>query len=358
MRKMAAILRLARHRWRTAIAHGVHSRRFDSEKSIPKSIGWLAMLAFGYASAATAQCDKACLEQIATQYRTAYLAHDVKRAPFAATVRFTENNIELHLPDGTWDTVTREVGPALTVSDPVTGNVGVFTSIMQNETPGFLGIRIKVQRGKIVEVEHIVATQRNISLAKLGDVAGFTRDPDFALPVTSEERMSRADLIKLANGYFSTLENNDGTIRGTRFSATASRVGNGVKFPDIQKTFEKGVFRFNDRVRDCDFFLVDEARGVVMARGSLDHKGRLDRYTLTDGTEVSSPYREPQSLVALEIFKIKKGEITGMETIYAQIPYYMHSPWTKRPERRASSITPPPAPPPASAPVPTNPPLE
>lgn len=321
--------------------------------------GVAAILAAGHACAATVQCDKACLEQIATQYRTAYLAHDVKRAPFAANVRFTENNIELHLPDGTWDTVTREVGPALTVSDAVTGNVGVFTSIMQNETPGFLGIRIKVQRRKIVEVEHIVATQRNISLAKLGDVESFTRDPDFALPVTSEERMSRAELIKLANGYFATLENNDGTIRGgARFSATALRFGNGVPFPDIQKSFEKGFFRFNDRVRDCDFFLVDEARGVVMARVSVDHKGRVDRYTLTDGTEGRSPYREPQTLVAFEAFKIKKGEITSMETIYAQTPYYMRSPWTKRPDTRAGGITPPPPPPPASEPAPTNPPLD
>ena len=68
-------------------------------------------------------CDKACLEGIAAQYRTAYLAHDRTRAPFADHVRYTENNIEMPFPDGTWDTVTEDVGPALVLSDPVTGQV-------------------------------------------------------------------------------------------------------------------------------------------------------------------------------------------------------------------------------------------
>jgi len=320
--------------------------------------GLAAILAAGQASAAPVACGKTCLETIATQYRTAYLAHDARRAPFASAVRFTENSVEMRLPDGTWDTVTREVGPALTVSDPATGNVGVFTSIMQNETPGFLAIRLRVQGGKIVEVEHVVATQRNISLAKMGDVTSFTHDPDFARAVAPEERMSRADLVTLSNGYFATLENNDGTIRrGARFSPGAERWGNGMKFPDIQKTFENGVFRFNDRVRDRDFFLVDEARGVVMARADLDHKGRLDHYTLTDGTEARSPYREPQSLAAMELFKIRKGEVTAMETIYVQTPYFMRSPWTRRPDRRTREITPPPAPAAASTAATTNPPL-
>jgi hypothetical protein len=170
--------------------------------------------------------------------------------------------------------------------------------------------------------------------------------------------MSRADLIRLANGYFATMENNTGTIRGgARFAPKAERSGNGVKFLDIQGMFENGFFRFNDRVRDVDFFLVDEARGVVMARADLDHKGRVDRYTLNDGTEGRSPYREPQSLACVELFKIKKGQVTAMETIFVQTPYFMRSPWTRNPDRRTGGVMPAAPPPAASAPAPTNPPL-
>lgn len=35
------------------------------------------------------------------------------------------------------------------------------------------------------------------------------------------------------------------------------------------------------------------------------------------------------------MFKIKKGEITGIEATFIQTPCYMRSPWTKDPEDRA-----------------------
>lgn len=277
-------------------------------------------------------CDKQCLERIADQYRAAYVARDPGKAPLAVSVRFTENNVEMPLPDGTWDTVTREVGPALTLSDPVTGNVGVYTSIMQNEVPGFLAIRLKVRGRKIVEVEHVVATTRYLSPpVAIGDVTKRFYDPDFARALKRGERTTRGELVALANGYFSTLQNNDGTIRGTSIAADTVRIENGTVFPDVLKGLRNGFYRFNDRVRDRDLFLVDEVRGVVMARAFIDHKGRVDRYTLLDGTQARSPYQEPQTWGVLEMFKIKGREITAIGATFVQTPYRMPSPWTRRP---------------------------
>ncbi len=312
------------------------------------------------AAMAAPQCGKTCLEKIGAAYRTAYLAHDPKRAPFAQTVRFTENNVELRLPDGTWDTVTREVGPALTISDPVSGNVGIYTTIMQKDIPGFLAIRLKVAGGRITEVEQVISTKRNLSSppTPIGPVEGFTHDPDLAQPVAPADRMSRADLVRFANGYFTTLENNNGEIRDTKFSPTATRFENGMKFPEVEKGFRSGRYHFNERVRDRDFFLVDEARGIVMARGYIDHKGVLDTYQLTDGTPQRTIFREPQTWGLLEMFKIKHGEITGIEATFVQTAYYMRSPWTTHPDMRPGGITPPPSPAPPSAPAPTNTPLK
>lgn len=304
-------------------------------------------------------CGKACLERIGAAYRTAYLAHDPKLAPFAPNVRFSENSVEMRLPDGTWDTVTKEVGPALTLSDPVTGQVGIYTSILQRDVAGFLAIRLKVVGGRITEVEQVISTRRNLSSppTPIGPVEGFTHDPDLARAVPKGERMSRAALVRIANGYFDTLENNTGEIRGTKFSPDATRFENGMKFPEIEKGFLSGRYRFNERVRDRDYFLVDEARGIVMSRGFIDHKGVLDAYTLTDGTPQKSAFQEPQSWGFLEMFKIKGGQITGVEATFTQVPYYMRSPWTKRWEMRPGGLTPaaPKAPP--SQPAPTNPPL-
>ena len=326
-------------------------------------LAFIGLAALGLALAANpvqAACGKACLERIAAAYRTAYLAHDPRLAPFGPKVRFTENNVELRLPDGTWDTVTREVGPALTISDPVTGNVGVYTTIMQRDVPGFLAIRLKVAGGRIVEVEQVVSTRRNLSSppTPIGPVEGFTHDPDLARPVPAAERMSRADLVRAANGYFDTLENNTGELRGARFSPTATRFENGMRFPEIERGFRSGRYRYNERVRDRDFVLVDEARGVVMARGFIDHKGVLDTYALTDGTPQASVYQEPQSWGLLEMFKVKRGEITGVEATFVQAPYYLRSPWTKRPDMRPGGLTPPASKAPPSAPAPTNPPLD
>ena len=97
-------------------------------------------------TAFAADCDKKCLENIGDQYRAAYLKHDPKLAPFAKKVRFVENNVEMEFPDATWDTVTQEIGTPLTLSDPKTGNVGIYTRIMQNDTPGFLVVRLKRHR--------------------------------------------------------------------------------------------------------------------------------------------------------------------------------------------------------------------
>lgn len=283
---------------------------------------------------AAPDCDKACLEGIGDQYRAAYVKHDPSRAPFAKSVRFTENNVEMRFPDGTWDTVTQEVGPALTISDPTTGNVGIYTAIMQLDTPGFLAIRLKVQHKQITEIEHIISTKRNLSAppTPIGDVHEFKHDPDLARPVLPAERSSRAELISLANGYFSTLEHNNGEIRGTKFSPEASRMENGKEFPEIEKGFKSGRYAFNDRVRDRDFFLVDEERGIVMSRGYIDHKGVMDTYKLTDGTEVRSVFREPQTWSLLEMFKIKKGMITAVEATFTGAPYYIRSPWTIHPD--------------------------
>ena len=116
------------------------------------------------------------LEILGAEYRAAYLTHDRKRAPIAARVRYTENNVEMDFPDGSWDTVTEEVGQALTLSDPLTGQVGIYMAIMQSETPGFLAVRLKIDGGQIVEVEHIVSTKRNLSgpPTPIGEVRDFS----------------------------------------------------------------------------------------------------------------------------------------------------------------------------------------
>jgi hypothetical protein len=293
------------------------------------------LLAIGTgARAAAPDCDKACLEQIADQYRAAWLKHDRRLAPFAARVRFVENNVEMPFPDGSWDTVTLEVGERMLLSDPVTGQVGIYTSVLQNDTETFVAVRLLVVDARITEVEHILSTRRNLSSppTPIGDIWRYQRDPDFSREVSAAQRASRTQLVAHANGYFDTLQFNNGEIRGTRFTPEATRNENGLLFKQIEQGFRSGRYRFNNRVRDRDCFLVDEVRSAVMCRGYIDHKGILDEYKLTDGTPAKSVFREPQTWSFFESFKVKDDHITAVEATFTGAPYYIRSPFVKNPD--------------------------
>lgn len=285
-------------------------------------------------AAQTERCDAACLETIANSYRAAYLAHDPKLAPFAERVRYTENNVEMPFPDGTWDTVTEEVGPALTLSDPVLGTVGIFTAIRQRDVAGFLAVRLKVEGGRITEAEQIISTRRNLSSppTPIGEVDDYVHDPVIGEAVSANEQAGRDALAAHANGYFDTLQRNNGEIRGTCFHEAATRRENGLLFADIGGGFRSGRYAFNNRVRR-EIVLVDEARQVAMARGFIDHKGVLDEYLLTDGTKAKSVFQEPQSWGFLEMFKVKDGCIAAVVATFYQAPYYQRSPWTEGADR-------------------------
>jgi len=295
----------------------------------------LMALIGGTATAAGKDCDKACLEQIAARYHAAWLAHNPAGAPFASKTRFVENNVDMTLPDGSWDTVTEAVGTPLVLSDPKTGQVGLYTTVLQSrETQTYAAIRLRVQKGQITEVEHVLSTKRNLSAppTPFGDVYKNPRDPDFTRIVPQAERATRDELKAQANGYFSTLQNNNGEIRGARFSPVATRNENGMQFPEIEKGFKSGRYGFNNRVRDRDCFLVDEERSAVMCRGFIDHKGVLEEVPLTDGTKAKSVYREPHTWAFLESFKVKNGMITAVEATFTGAPYYIRSPYTKHPD--------------------------
>ncbi len=156
--------------------------------------------------------------------------HDLKQAPFAKKVRFSENNVEMAFPDGSWDTISSQVGTPLVLSDPSTGQVVVYTTVLQGPEQTFAASRLKVVGGSITEIETILSTKRNLSSppTPIGDIYKNPRDPDFTRIVPVEQRATRELLKQQADGYFSTLQFNNGEIRGASFSPDATRNENGM----------------------------------------------------------------------------------------------------------------------------------
>jgi hypothetical protein len=76
-------------------------------------------------------CDRACLTGLVDQYLAAVVAHDPKRLPLSADVKYTENDQAMAVGDGFWGTATGIGGYKLVVPDPVSGQVGFIGSMRE-----------------------------------------------------------------------------------------------------------------------------------------------------------------------------------------------------------------------------------
>ena len=270
---------------------------------------------------------------------SALRSRDPSRANWAPDLFYSENNVRLTPPDGLWNTIT-ELGPYdLRFADETTGQVALFTCVEETNAISPAAFRLEVRDGAIAGVEAAIA--RNADEGFPFNPQHFEPKPVMEAIVPPGERSTRAELIALADGYFSTLERNDGTIR-TKFHPHCNRVENGVQttnnphFPvpvarmGCEEQFRQGNYRYDDRLRGRRFPLVDEERGIVLAHGFIDHCGALGEYELTDGTKVTSPIRRPHSYYLAEAFKIRDGAIEQVEAVFLTVPYHMPSPWDVR----------------------------
>jgi hypothetical protein len=273
------------------------------------------------------------------RYCDALLARDSKRLEWSPDALVTENNVPLLPGDGLWGTITG-LGPYdLRFADEETGQVALFTTVTETRDTSGACIRLGMRGDAVTEVETIVVRQADEALVFPNP--RFETKPVMEATVSKDERSSRAEMIALADGYFSTLELNDGTIR-TKFHPDCNRIENGVQTtnnPDFfvpvaglpcEEQFRLGNYRYDDRLRGRRFPLVDEERGIVLAHGFIDHRGVLGDYALTDGTKASSPIRRPHTFYLSEAFKIRQGAIEQIEANFITVPYHMPAPWDSR----------------------------
>jgi hypothetical protein len=308
--------------------------------------GWPAVAASEKGAHPSEHCARECLEGIARKYLDALLQRNPSVAPLADHVTFSENNVALLLGDGLWGTITGRGPPAteLLFADPLAGQVGFFGIVDEHGVPGYLAVRLKVEDRKITEIETLVnripplppgATPSPFATRTPKELQHF---PVMTEAVPAGERVSRGRLIDIANGYFSTLQQNDGQLF-TPFDDECSRMENGnvsagdpnASYPAAKlscaEQFKKGAYRFDSALRDRAFMLVDEERQLVLTRAFLDHNAVLTDFKLADGTPAVSSFKTPSTLCLLELFKIRGGKIYRVEVVYINVPYHMPSVW-------------------------------
>lgn len=276
----------------------------------------------------------------AEAYLDALEAREPARLPWADGIRFTENNVALEVGDGLWNTISaRRRSYDLKSADPQAGEVSWFGIVEEHGIPAIMALRLRIVGGRIAEAETIVC--RKVDLSPFPGIDTYIAPrPLMLAEVPTSQRLSRERMIEVANGYFDTLQLNDGTLHA-EFTDDCERVENGVQttnnleaFGDYPiaglgcaDQFRKGHFVFDDRLRDRRFPLVDEERGLVLAGGFIDHTGRVVDLTWTDGTPARSVFHYPHSFVLLELFKIVDGRIAGVEAVFVTVPYNMVSAW-------------------------------
>jgi hypothetical protein len=287
------------------------------------------------------KCDRDCLIATVEAHMKALGARDPSQLKLARDLRYAENDVLIPVGQGLWRTVTGVDATGLTAADPLTGNAAWFGSVKENGNPAIYAVRVHVNgSGAIDEIEAVVHRKTALP-APFGDVAKMDHDPEFNQVLPPEQRRPRERMLSIADGYFSTVELNDGQVL-TQFTDDCARLENGISTTaappgggggnaaaiatGCENQFKLGLYKINKRVRR-DFFIIDTERGVAVARGFFDHANEFDHYLLTNGREMKTALKWPNSITLLEAFRIRDGKISRIEAVFTYVPYFMSDPF-------------------------------
>jgi len=297
------------------------------------------------------ECDRACLVSIMDGYMNAIFKHDPKAVPpLAIDVRMTENTGVMDVGEGVlWRSRVEPTSFKIYVADPVSGQIAQQARLKIGGQDSLVAIRLKIDRGKIQEIEQLY--ERNINAAAIPllttPLASLTTD------VPRNQRTSRDMLYRAANSYFDALEGDSGKIGA--FADDCVRHENGyqtvnnpppggrmmpgpmmptadteqgremLRFSMLTcaQQIDSKTFAYMKHIRPRRALIIDEQKGLVGTFPLFVH----------DGTRRGAPADAPpgmlQNLVTMETFGIRGGLIHHVEAFpFVTIPYGLGNGWT------------------------------
>lgn len=291
-----------------------------------------------FAFGAEKACDRACLENYIDRYLDAMKDNNPSLDLFTRDCKFTENGAQLPLGgEGLWYSMTGRANYKFYIPDIETRQIAYIGTVKEGgapanngqpakETISAVSIRLKIDdNGKICEAEQLVMRpEQNLFAAEEAAApprfppAGEAIDkmgaphPVYMKAIPEKERMSREELVKVANYYFEGGQRIDGKVYYP-FTDDCERFENGIQTTqtNCKKQFEAGELKdIISRIRDRRFVAVDRERGIVFAFCFFDH------VKINWTWEVS------------ELFKIENGLIRRIEAAFLRGPYGMDSGWS------------------------------
>jgi len=261
-------------------------------------------------SAATAECDRPCLQIMLDRYLNAMVKHNPAQALLDPKFRYTENAVAMKTDEGLWKSAMALGAVRRRYLDAVSGQAGYFGLIEEANGFGIATVRIRVADKKITEAEVIIGRKADGAF----DADGLIGKPP---PEDVHPARSREELVKAAQSYFEGLANSNGA--GVLAHKGCYRIENGLLLtgrpikdsqpPAVADCATLGNFKATiNGVSHRRYPLVDEEAGVVLGMGILERPQGAKR---PDG----SIY--PRNLLS-EYFIVEDGRIRG---IYAAMHY-------------------------------------
>jgi hypothetical protein len=316
------------------------------------TLGLLAAL--GSSPAVLAQdCNRACLEGMVERYLDAVVDNNPAALPIAPNARFTEDGQRLLIGDGLWRTAKAKGGYRLFVTDVPAQQVTVLASLYEDHrdpaerTPALIALRLRLKDGQITEIEQMVVRDENAAKR----VEAMTTRPGLLATVPPEKRMSRSEMVRISNLYFTGMAKNDG--KGDYpFADDCDRIENGGRAtnnptpagetrPDpatasgysgqwsCMEQFKSGLLYFVNRIRDRRFVAIDEERGLTFAFAFFDHPGGDTRtFQTPSGRTVTAGPVQPWTWYIAEVFKVEDNLIHEIEAYLMRVPYGMNAGWS------------------------------
>jgi hypothetical protein len=236
--------------------------------------GAIWLLVLGSNTAAIAQssgsgCTRESLKAITDNFFTALEAHKPSSLLLASGVKYTENGMEVATGKGVWETAGKTTFRRGMVD---TQKCGTHTQavIEEDGKPMLYGVRLKIDKEKISEIEAIVVRGEQVL-----DVKAIldTKDQDWEGILPPEQRSSRLGMMAAADDYFELfVKEQKPKVSELPFAKTCDRWENGmqttkggtnqgVEMP-AHNCSPKG---FADMAHPPRRFLVDVETGIVVA---------------------------------------------------------------------------------------------
>jgi hypothetical protein len=239
-------------------------------------------------------CDHSCLLGFLEKYLTALVAHDATGAPFATTLRYTDNGKEAKLGEGLWQTATSiRADTRLLFADEMTGQAGLQLVVLEGTAPVIHQARLKISDSHITELETMTVRRQGAANGFFSP-DGMVPKPVFKEDPPADKRMTRAELKAEVDLYVDFLEGASGSK--VHFDPKCVRFENG------QQTATAGAVGSQSWSFDVTrrYLVFDEQQGIVWGM---------------------FPFSQSASaLVVGEAFKVVDHKIMMIQAVMANMP--------------------------------------